>query len=287
MADRPLEPLERWAELSLTLYTPLLIHPVPLSAPQPTPSSSAPPPTNTSRDRLHHRQTPYGNYKHYYSFRPASSAPSLASTSPPPPSPLDGRLALLDPALFAQKSILDLGTNAGKISHELAAQLHANDVLGVDIDPVLVQDAQRIAREQALDGRRGTCEFVCDDFMQPGWFAALEQARGRHRFEVVLLFSVTKWLHLHHGDAGMRALFHSLHALLPPRGVVVVEPQEWENYQRAVKKNKDLREVFKTLEMRPPFEDEMTGAGFELEKRIERDEGGFSRPLMIWRKSAQ
>ncbi|GAA5871653.1 hypothetical protein JCM1840_007341 [Sporobolomyces johnsonii] len=270
MADRPLEQLE--------------------SVPHPTPSSSAPPPSNTSRDRLHHRQTPYGNYKHYYSFRPASSAPSPAST-PPPPSPLDGRLALLDPALFAEKSILDLGTNAGKISHELAAQLHANDVLGVDIDPVLVQDAQRIAREQALDGRGGrgggTCEFVCDDFMQPGWFAALEQARGRHRFEVVLLFSVTKWLHLHHGDAGMRALFHSLHSFLPPRGIVVVEPQEWENYQRAVKKNKDLREVFKTLEMRPPFEDEMTAAGFELEKRIERDEGGFSRPLMIWRKSAQ
>ncbi|GAA5966211.1 hypothetical protein JCM21900_003334 [Sporobolomyces salmonicolor] len=254
----------------------------------PSAQSFTPPPTNTSRDRLHHRQTPYGNYKHYYSFRPASSSSSPASAPAPAPSPLDGRLALLDPALFANKSILDLGTNAGKISHELAAELRANEVLGVDIDPVLVQDAQRIARQRSLEGGGGgKCEFVCEDFMQPGWFDSLEQERGRHRFEVVLLFSVTKWLHLHHGDSGMLALFRSLYAFLPPRGVVIVEPQEWENYQRAVKKNKDLREVFKTLKMRPPFEEEMSGAGFALERKIEREEGGFSRPLMIWRKSGQ
>jgi len=51
-----------------------------------------------------------------------------------------------------------------------------------------------------------------------------------------------------------------------------------------VKRNKDLRDVFKRIELRPPFEREMQGAGFALEQHIEREEGGFSRPLLVWRK---
>jgi 7SK snRNA methylphosphate capping enzyme len=91
-------------------------------------------------------------------------------------------------------------------------------------------------------------------------------------------------MHLHNGDAGLRRLFFSLFSLLPPGGVVVIEPQEWENYKSAVKKNKDLRPTFQTLEMRPPFIEDMQKVGFKLESHIEREEGGFSRPLLVWRK---
>lgn len=96
--------------------------------------------------------------------------------------------------------------------------------------------------------------------------------------------SITKWLHLHHGDAGLLRLFQSLFDFLPSSGTLVVEPQEWENYKKAVGKNKLLRPVFRSLEMRPDFEEELTGVGFRLVEKIEREEGGFSRPLMVWRK---
>lgn len=38
--------------------------------------------------------------------------------------------------------------------------------------------------------------------------------------------------------------------------------------------------------MWPPFEEALKadGVALTLEKCIEREEGGFSRPLMIWRK---
>lgn len=146
----------------------------------------------------------------------------------------------------------------------------------------MIEDAKRIAKEQGLtEGLR----FELGDFMQDGWLEGLSEREGAGKFEVVLLFSVTKWLHLHHGDEGMMRLFRSLHTFLPPGGIVVIEPQERENYARAVKKNKDLREVYKTIEIWPPFENEMLGVGFKLEQRIERVEGGFSRPLLVWRKS--
>ncbi|GAA6005285.1 hypothetical protein JCM10207_002926 [Rhodosporidiobolus poonsookiae] len=256
--------------------------------PTETPSATteaAEPLTNTARNRQNHREAwPYGNYRNYYNFRPASSA------APDAPAPavdaLEGRLALLDPALFRNKALLDLGTNSGKIPLDALRHLGARRATGVDIDPLLVEDAQAAAEAQGYADDDPQSDFLAADFMREGWFSTLEQQRGRHAFDIVTLFSVTKWLHLHNGDAGMQRLFRSLFDFLPPGGVVVVEPQEWDNYKRAAKKNKDLREVFKAIEMRPPFEDDMRSVGFRLETRIEREEGGFSRPLLVWRKEA-
>jgi len=160
-------------------------------------------------------------------------------------------------------------------------EFETKEVLGVDIDQVLIDDARRIAKSEGLgEGLR----FELGDFMEQGWLEGLAGREGRGNFEVVLLFSVTKWLHLHHGDAGMLRLFRSLYAFLPTGGVVIIEPQERENYARAVKKNKDLKLVYKSIEIWPPFEMEMNEVGFKLEQRIERVEGGFSRPLLVWRK---
>ncbi|GAA6007910.1 hypothetical protein JCM11491_006535 [Sporobolomyces phaffii] len=248
----------------------------------PTDPSTSAPLSSRAKDALHHRATPYGNYKNYYTFRPASTYTSDPSTpAPPPASAIDQRLELLSPSLFKGKRVLDLGTNAGKISHDLRTSFDPEEVLGVDIDQVLIEDSKRIAKEQGLeDGLR----FELGDFMQEGWLEQLGEREGRGNFEVVLLFSVTKWLHLHWGDDGMRRLFASLYDFLPTGGVVVVEPQERENYARAVRKNKDLKAVYRTIQFWPPFETEMSEVGFKLEQRIERVEGGFSRPLLLWRK---
>ncbi|GAA5979007.1 hypothetical protein JCM5350_004203 [Sporobolomyces pararoseus] len=248
-----------------------------------TSSSSTPPLSSRAKDAIHHRATPYGNYKNYYAVRAASSSTSTAPESVPPPltSSIDQRLQLLSPSLFKGKRVLDLGTNAGKISHNLRASFEPEEVLGIDIDEILVEDARRIAKEQGLEeGLR----FELADFMQEGWLETLSEREGAGRFDVVLLFSVTKWLHLHAGDEKLKAFFRSLYSFLPHGGVLVIEPQERENYARAVKKNKDLRAVYRTIKIWPPFEHEMLEVGFILEQRIERIEGGFSRPLLVWRK---
>ncbi|GAA5874990.1 hypothetical protein JCM8547_002143 [Rhodosporidiobolus lusitaniae] len=239
--------------------------------------------TNAQKNKLNHRQAwPYGNYRAYYSFRPASSA--SADSPAPPADALEGRLALLDPSLFRDKRLLDLGTNSGKIPLDALKHLGLARATGVDIDPLLIVDAKVQAKEQGYEAEDPRLDFLTGNFMHDGWFSTFEQERGQHQFDVISLFSVTKWLHLHHGDEGMQRLFRALYDFLPVGGIVVVEPQEWDNYKSAVKKNKDLREVFKAIKMRPPFEEEMKEVGFVLETRIEREEGGFSRPLLIWRK---
>jgi 7SK snRNA methylphosphate capping enzyme len=56
------------------------------------------------------------------------------------------------------------------------------------------------------------------------------------------------------------------------------------NYARASKKNKELRETYKAIQIQPPFDDELTAQGFERILKFERDEEGFARPVHVWRK---
>lgn len=44
--------------------------------------------------------------------------------------------------------------------------------------------------------------------------------------------SITKWIHLHNGDEGMKEFFHKAYKSLKPGGIFVVEPQEYETYAR-------------------------------------------------------
>ncbi|BGP53254.1 hypothetical protein JCM8202_002579 [Rhodotorula sphaerocarpa] len=241
-------------------------------------------------NKQNHRQAwPYGNYRSYYSFRSAAGAGTGAgetsATVAGGEDALDGRLALLDRSLFDGKVLLDIGTNAGKVAIDAVSHLGCTRAVGVDIDPLLIQDACAHAADAAEEGVRSRLTFFADSVMQLGWFDARREPRLAG-VDVVTLFSITKWLHLHHGDAGLLRLFADLHAFLPPGGVLIVEPQEFANYRRAVKRNPDLRETFKAIELWPPFDRELEAAGFVLETRIEREEGGFSRPLLVWRKPA-
>jgi 7SK snRNA methylphosphate capping enzyme len=44
--------------------------------------------------------------------------------------------------------------------------------------------------------------------------------------------SITKWIHLHNGDEGMKEFFHKAYQSLKPGGIFVVEPQAYESYAR-------------------------------------------------------
>lgn len=218
----------------------------------------------TTRERYNHlhAMTRHGNYHNYYSFRTASSPDERLTAAK-----AGGNNVL---SYCKDKTILDLGCNAGKLSREVIDYGGAKKAIGVDIDAILIQQAVDLGVELKDDPNKIT--FIVGDFMKTDYFTEPETRIAQP--SVILLLSITKWLHLNHGDVGLQTLFQSLFQLLPHGGILVVEPQEWENYKAAVKKNKELRTVFKTLKMKPGFEPELKEVGFSQVETIEREEGG-------------
>lgn len=207
-----------------------------------------------------HLAARHGNYHQYYAKFRAPTVP-------------DERLSVLPQSLLHNARVLDLGCNAGKLTFEAIAHCGAAVSVGVDIDPWLIEQAKTAYPD-------GPCTFEHFDFVDKSAYCGT--ALGT--FDVVLLLSVTKWIHLNSGDAGLLALFAHIHSILNDGGHLVVEPQPMSNYARAAKKNKELRETYKSIIIRPPFEDELRAQGFEMVLQVERIEEGFSRPVHVWRK---
>ncbi|KAL5528934.1 hypothetical protein ACEPAG_4908 [Sanghuangporus baumii] len=73
----------------------------------------------------------HGNYRGYYTKRPSFHDP---------------RLALIPSNVFKDARILDIGCNEGWVTCEIAQQLQAKEVIGVDIDVGLIRAAWKRRR---------------------------------------------------------------------------------------------------------------------------------------------
>ena len=54
--------------------------------------------------------------------------------------------------------------------------------------------------------------------------------------DAIVCLSVTKWVHMNWGDAGVKALFRKVNQLLLPGGMFILEPQPWSSYRKVFKK---------------------------------------------------
>lgn len=222
-----------------------------------------PPATELSkaeRFKATHLAARHGNYHQYYAKFRAPTVP-------------DERLSILPPDILRNARVIDLGCNAGKLTYEAIAHCGAAASVGVDIDPWLVEQAKAAYPD-------GPCTFEHFDFVD----ASAYTGTALGKFDVVLLLSVTKWIHLNNGDSGMLTLFAHIQSILNEGGYLIVEPQPMSNYARASKKNKELRETYKTIQIRPPFEDELKAQGFERILKVERTKRGLLGPYMFGKK---
>ncbi|KAG8838316.1 hypothetical protein FRC20_006458 [Serendipita sp. 405] len=110
-------------------------------------------------------------------------------------------------------------------------------------------------------------------------------------YDIVIAFSITKWIHLNGGDEGLLAFFRKIHSVLRPGptgkgGVLLLEPQDWEGYAKARKLSKVLTENYKTLQLRPSdFSRVLTEMGFiEEDTYAKGGDGGFKRSILMFRK---
>ena len=107
-------------------------------------------------------------------------------------------------------------------------------MLAVDLDETLINRCQEssshpdsitytVADVMTSDGRQSLTNYM--------------QLHDIQRFDVVTCFSVTMWIHLHHGDAGMRDFLSYMSSLCER---LLVEPQPWSCYRNAVRRMRKL-----------------------------------------------
>ncbi|KAF8324338.1 Bicoid-interacting protein 3-domain-containing protein [Cantharellus anzutake] len=115
-------------------------------------------------------------------------------------------------------------------------------------------------------------------FEMADWVAEVQQSTDE-KYDVVLALSITKWIHLNHGDEGLLSfftkIFNSLHA---GRGRNC--------YAKARKMDKRLRENAQRLKLRPEnFEDELVKIGFRRPVQLGTvGEGGLRRRVDVYEK---
>jgi len=61
----------------------------------------------------------------------------------------------------------------------------------------------------------------------------LEQQR--EEYDVILGLCITKWIHLHYGDVGLKRTFRRMYKQLRPGGLLVLEMQPWKSYRKKKK----------------------------------------------------
>jgi 7SK snRNA methylphosphate capping enzyme len=203
-----------------------------------------------------------GNFNSYYGYRRASATAGdglQVGARVAPGVWHDPRLELLGPEWFAGRRVLDVGCNAGYLTLSMAHRFGAASMLGIDCDADVVAQARRVKRGIAFPPGpppagappRPRVYFQVVDAV-PALAAAAAALRRQDageeaaaeggdagagglpggRFDVISLFSVTKWIHLRHGDAGLAGLLANCAVLLREGGVLLVEPQPWKSYRK-------------------------------------------------------
>ncbi|KAJ3035311.1 hypothetical protein HDV00_004087 [Rhizophlyctis rosea] len=96
-----------------------------------------------------------------------------------------------------------------------------------------------------------TTDILSDPILSPTNLAPPSSSATPHEpYDTILALSVTKWIHLNHGDDGILAFFRILYKNLKPGGLLILEPQEWNTYHKRVKGDK-MQKSYEGLKLRP------------------------------------
>lgn len=196
---------------------------------------------------------PHGNFINYYQFNSAEDRLQLL------PTPCDAAaddnfwsLAIETQAVDNTTTIasspyivLDVGCNAGNFTQLLYGSFLRQHlpaectihILGIDIDAALIE------RANALNQYPANVTYACLDIQSPAAIAQLNDylrsitvgGRPDARFNACFCLSLTMWIHLNGGDAGLARFLDNVAAL---SRLLVIEPQPWKCYGTAMRRQK-------------------------------------------------
>jgi 7SK snRNA methylphosphate capping enzyme len=244
------------------------------------------------RDRDRDDGSEFGNFKDYY-----GSLKRVAAS--------DQRLEHLPGELFAGKDVLDVGCNEGVVSLSVWARFKPRTLVGVDLDGQLVAKARRNRddfrgkRQTHVTGLVEAQGRVADrtafrdleglSFEEGNAVTGAE--RAAESVDAVLLLSVTKWIQLQHGDAGLKEAFARIWRSLRPGGVLVLEPQPLQSYKKRKKRaTQAMREHLRAMQLLPEafpaYLCDTVGFVLLATHHPDSESKGFRRPLYVFQKPA-
>ncbi|KAF9974501.1 hypothetical protein BGZ65_008695 [Modicella reniformis] len=117
-----------------------------------------------------------------------------------------------------------------------------------------------------------------------------QQDAEAEQWDVILACSLTKWIHLHHGDTGLKRFFQKIYRSLAPGGILLLEPQSFGTYCKRSKILPEMSATFKTIEFKPDqFQEYLLSpeVGFKEAVHLGHSEGSaknFNRDIFMFRK---
>uniref|UniRef100_A0A8D0GNQ0 RNA methyltransferase n=1 Tax=Sphenodon punctatus TaxID=8508 RepID=A0A8D0GNQ0_SPHPU len=186
---------------------------------------------------------PHGNFPDYSRFHPPESRVCLL------PGALLGRLF---PAPRGPRPLLglDVGCNSGELSVALYKHLLGLDdnetsshqpAVGTDLKLLCCDiDAALVERAKQRSPFPTSISYTALDIMDPSARETLSSYLTRFgcsSFDLCFCMSVTMWIHLNHGDAGLVEFLSYLSSLCM---YLLVEPQPWKCYRAAARRLRKL-----------------------------------------------
>ncbi|KAI6243795.1 Methyltransferase type 12 and Bicoid-interacting 3 domain containing protein [Aphelenchoides fujianensis] len=196
----------------------------------------------------------------------------------------DVRLDLMCDDWFKDKTVLDIGCNAGLLTLSVARAFAPARILGIDIDQHLIGAARKNLRhfqdkEAKLVGRfpasfplnlgpiSAPSASTSAQFPENVWFRMEnyvletdEELEGVvEEYDVIMAWSVSKWIHLNWGDEGLKRFFKRVFRQLRPGGRFLLEPQSSRGYRKRAEAHPDLLRHFNAMQFWPDdFKDFLT-----------------------------
>ncbi|XP_042581060.1 7SK snRNA methylphosphate capping enzyme [Cyprinus carpio] len=111
----------------------------------------------------------------------------------------------------------------------------------------------------------------------------------REEYDVILCLSVTKWVHLNWGDAGLKRLFKRVYKHLRPGGLFILEPQPWNSYGKRKKLTETIFKNYHSIRLKPDhfssyLTTEVGFSSYELIGTSQNYSRGFQRPIYLFHK---
>ena len=128
--------------------------------------------------------------------------------------------------------------------------------------------------------------FACSNFVLTS-SALVEMCKPE--YDVILMLSVSKWIHLNFRDEGLKRGFDRAYKQLKSTGILILEPQPFESYKKKRKIDPDIARNFQTIQFMPDqFHAYLTGIGFSHWKVLNDETQSSSsfdkRPIIAYFK---